>query len=510
MIFIGPKLSEENAHFVSNIIDSVGTGDDLLIDLKKIKSTQEVLCLIDEHMSRKKEDVIVYNAYEDENFFIELKKSFPELNLFMFFSDDEWRHYNYDRYLALYADIFSIACEKHIKNYHDYGFENIILCRWACNPGRFYPFNEEMKKFDVTFVGAAYGKRIEYIRYLLKHGVDVKVFGKDWDKYRDIRSSWGGFLSHEELLRVFSQSRINLNFLWTSYAPDKSAVKGRTLELASCKAFQLSNYIPELQEYEFEDGTNIAFFKNKEELREKILYYLDHEREREVIAASAYRLVIEKHTWKNRFENIFKASRKSGGDRSQRYKLLVVLSSDVSHKINPKDKRLQIDLVPKADLEPCNFQKYDGILFLERDSTINNETLRMMAFALVGDSSDMVLSNFYIGKGEARYWIRFKDRYVEKNREVVAGLPVEAKMFSPLGANNFINNRFDYMASSLSFIEYPTYSIEGMGFIKKILLRTQFASYAKKEEFRKSLRSLNLLRTLHIMTDYYVQKKINN
>jgi hypothetical protein len=53
MIFIGAELSDPNAHFVTNIIDSVGTGNDLIIDLLDINDTAQIFYKISEHLKKK-------------------------------------------------------------------------------------------------------------------------------------------------------------------------------------------------------------------------------------------------------------------------------------------------------------------------------------------------------------------------------------------------------------------------------------------------------------------------
>ncbi|OCC15877.1 hypothetical protein DBT_0802 [Dissulfuribacter thermophilus] len=305
MIFIGPDLSNPHSHFRTNIIDSIGNGHDLIIDLYNVKNSEEIYSRILEHTQKYNEEIVIYNAYEDENFFIYFKQRFPKLKLITIFSDDEWRHSNYDRYLALYSDIFTIAVKKNISAYHSYGLSNVYYMQWACNPKKYYPIPGLEKKYSVTFIGAAYGKRVEYIRYLLKNNIDIKIFGPKWNHYIGFSKHWGGILSHDKMLEIISQSKINLNFLWTSRDPNRSTIKGRTLELAACKGFQLSNYTEEFKNYGFIEGNHIAIFNNKKDLLEKINFYLTHDDERETIAQRAYNHVLKNHTWQHRFDGLF-------------------------------------------------------------------------------------------------------------------------------------------------------------------------------------------------------------
>jgi hypothetical protein len=127
VIFIGAELSDPHAHFVTNIVACIGSRDDLIIDLLRVEGSEEIFRRITGHLQDHDEQYVIYNAYTDEDFFFDLKKKFPRLRLITVFSDDEWRHFNYDRYLALYSDLFTIAVKDNLKAYQDYGFDPFYM-----------------------------------------------------------------------------------------------------------------------------------------------------------------------------------------------------------------------------------------------------------------------------------------------------------------------------------------------------------------------------------------------
>jgi hypothetical protein len=512
MIFIGPNLSEPNAHFVTNIVDCIGSaGQDLVLDLRRNKDSNSIFKAIREHCIIKYEKLVIYNACEDEEFFISFKNQFPELTLFTFFSDDEWRHLNYDRYIALYSDFFSIAVKGNIDKYLHYGMSNVIYVQWACNPKSFYPLPHRVKLYDVTFIGAPYGKRTEYIRYLVEKGVSVKVFGNGWKKEKDLKSCWGGYLTNRGMLEVISTSKINLNFLWTSRQPDITTIKGRSLELAACKAFQLSNYTTEFENYGFFDGTNIATFGSKEEMLEKVKYYLKNEHERTRIADSSYDYVLKEHTWEKRFGYIFRILQKG---KKENYvsipKILVVLLRDITHNIESIEQRVQIEVIPLSKAEKVQFEKYNGIIFLERESTMNSNAILMMAFALVQDNSSFVISNFYLsGKGkQPDIWIRFREEMITKAPKRLNLLPLEAIMMSSASASQFVKTRKRFFNGKFSIVEYPCFTITKLKPLRKIVLRMFFGEYNKKKEFKSKLTSWKFLEAANILVDHLFQKRI--
>ena len=60
--------------------------------------------------------------------------------------------------------------------------------------------------------------------------------------------------------------------------------------------FLLSNYQPELAE-QFEDGKDLALFGSLQEMQEKALYYLEHEKERQEIAFRGFQKVRQLYSY---------------------------------------------------------------------------------------------------------------------------------------------------------------------------------------------------------------------
>lgn len=462
MIFIGQELSDSGAHFRTNIVAAIGGKDDLIIDLYEHGDKEAIYRLIADHLKVYNERFVIYNAYEDEDFFIGFNHVFPKLKLITFFSDDAWRHANYNRYLALYSNISYITDEKHSARYDDYGVKSYNMT-WSCNPDNFYPLSEE-KKYDVSFVGAAYGLRIEYIRYLISEGIDVRVFGRGWGRFWSIKKHYGGILTHADMLRVFSQSKINLNFLWTSADPESSVIKGRVMELAACKGFQLSSPASDFKCNGFVDRNNIAIFDNKQGMIDKIKYYLTHEEECRTIATRAYEHVLQNHTWQQKFRDLFDCLEhipaKARGN-GRKYRIMVLVWDGVRHQIRFDDERLDILTADSKSNWQDKLADVNGVVQLSRDSSINNETLYMMVFGLVADGADIIATNFYAGsRTDSGSWIRFRDRLVERKRKLLRMLPVECLMFSSAyatGQGCKLPRDLDRL--KVSYVEHPSFSI---------------------------------------------------
>lgn len=93
-----------------------------------------------------------------------------------------------------------------------------------------------------------------------------------------------------EMPAVFKKSRINLNISLRSI---ESGIPLRCLDIMGSGGFLLTNYQPELDEY-FVNGEEYVYYESKEDMLEKINYYLSQDAEREAIAERGQKKVYEK------------------------------------------------------------------------------------------------------------------------------------------------------------------------------------------------------------------------
>lgn len=249
----------------------------------------------------------------------------------MWFYDDHWSFEKCSRHTAHYFRWVATTDPLSIKKYHKIGYKNAVFLPQGCNHYFYKPLNLP-KIYDVTFVGRPHGVRKRIIEKLKKAGIEVKCFGEGWP---------AGYISQKEMLKVFSQSKINLNFSeasgvwWKQLAllflyrkEDRSLglnrpqqfidnlkaflpsiksrqIKGRVFEIPGCGGFLLTGYAPRLETL-YEIGKEIECFSNFEELVEKIKYYLVHDQQREKIAKAGYERTLRDHTYEKRFNQIFK------------------------------------------------------------------------------------------------------------------------------------------------------------------------------------------------------------
>ena len=106
----------------------------------------------------------------------------------------------------------------------------------------------------------------------------------------------GTVKTHTEMPLVFAGSNINLNITAKSI---RSGIPLRVFDVLGCGGFLLSNYQPELADY-FTIGEDLDIYTSKEDLLEKVEYYLSHEKEWKEIAANGQNKIRQCHTFHQR------------------------------------------------------------------------------------------------------------------------------------------------------------------------------------------------------------------
>jgi len=167
---------------------------------------------------------------------------------------------------------------------------------------------EEQRRYgaDVCFIGGLsrrfHAARRAMVEYAIENGVNIKV----WGGYREhfvgspILRVWQGQIWGEEQVKALCAAKIGLNFHVDHRAGELDrGLNLRAFELAACGVFQLLQRVPGVGEF-FEEGKEIVCFDTKEEMLDKIRYYLAHESERQQIAEAARKRVLREHTWGQR------------------------------------------------------------------------------------------------------------------------------------------------------------------------------------------------------------------
>ncbi len=171
------------------------------------------------------------------------------------------------------------------------------------------PSRDQAERYqsEVAFIGTFTSARARSLAVL--EGFSLSIWGAHWNRVslppklrREVRRTGNGRgVRGAELSAILNSAKICLNFLREE---NRDTHNHRSFELPACGAFTLSERSEELREF-FIEGKEIAFFSSPEELREKVRYYLDHDREREAVARAGHLRVREgKHTIRDRVERM--------------------------------------------------------------------------------------------------------------------------------------------------------------------------------------------------------------
>jgi ADP-heptose:LPS heptosyltransferase/glycosyltransferase involved in cell wall biosynthesis/2-polyprenyl-3-methyl-5-hydroxy-6-metoxy-1,4-benzoquinol methylase/cytochrome c-type biogenesis protein CcmH/NrfG len=155
------------------------------------------------------------------------------------------------------------------------------------------------KTHEVVFFGSATEKRVHYLRQIALD-YRVEIFGTGWPE--DLKASPPVF--NEKLRQLINRSKIVLNFVHSNIFSD------RVLLSAASGGFVLTEYCPDLENY-FKDGEHLRWFKDIDEAKKLIEYYLSSHEERARIAANGMRLVQERFSWSSICSDILERAHSS-------------------------------------------------------------------------------------------------------------------------------------------------------------------------------------------------------
>ena len=284
---------------------------DYMAELKRLGKSEmnhQLLALV----QSSRPDLAMFSLYTDQLDPATVSQLRQYTRTLCFFHDDTWR-VEFSQFWARHFDFFTTPDVYGVRKYQALGLSNAIHFPFGCNE-KLYRKTGASPKYDVSFVGAWHPYREWLIKRLHKEGFAVKAVGYRWP---------GGIVSHEQMVALFNESRINLNmsnsaswdarYLLSSprglvnRIRSKKTIeqlKARHFEINGCGAFQLSYYVEGLERL-YEIGDEVAVYLDPDDLRQKVRMYLENETLRKDIAEAGYARTLSSHTFRSRFQNVF-------------------------------------------------------------------------------------------------------------------------------------------------------------------------------------------------------------
>lgn len=343
ILFVGPwfdygdprrGLSFENVNF----FDTLSRMEDIQVEffpfdveLRKL-GRDKMNGLLLRRVNELKPDLCFFVLFTDEietSTIAQITESSGAVTL-NWFGDDHWRFRTFSRQYAPTFRWVVTTDSRAVDEYKAIGCSNVIKTQWGVNHF-LYKHEERSQEFDVTFVGQVHSSRRQTVERMRKAALDVRCWGRGWTS---------GRLSQEDMIKMYSRSKVNLNFTDSSVAfglkplakvfinrraddsisvnslgqicnyfsvlfgERRPQIKGRNFEIPGSGGFLLTSNADNLDEY-FVPEKEIAVFSGIDDLIDKARYYLVHADEREAIRHAGHERALRDHTYEQRFREIF-------------------------------------------------------------------------------------------------------------------------------------------------------------------------------------------------------------
>jgi spore maturation protein CgeB len=219
-------------------------------------------------------------------------------------TDDSWKYDQFSRFILPSFDLYATTYwQAKIKASRE-GYHHVHLTQWAANAENLRtPIPSTDCRWDVSFVGTAYGNRTQWIASLKARGIRVECFGHGWEN---------GPVAAETIPEIIRQSKISLNFgdsnwMLKGFIPYKSRqIKARVFEVPGCGGFLMTEYAQDMENY-FKLEKELVLFHSLDVLEEKIRYFLANPARRDQIAMAGHLRTRHSHTYDRRFEILLNA-----------------------------------------------------------------------------------------------------------------------------------------------------------------------------------------------------------
>lgn len=151
-------------------------------------------------------------------------------------------------------------------------------------------------EIDVSFVGANYGWRSEFIMALKHLGIDVVCFGAGWPN---------GPVVNEDMAKIYSKSRINLGFGGIGHSRKLCNLKGRDFEVPMSGGLYLTQDNPELAQV-YTVGKDIVTYRDETDCARMIGVLLGEPQLADSIRRSGHATARQKHTYEMRWTKMLR------------------------------------------------------------------------------------------------------------------------------------------------------------------------------------------------------------
>jgi len=159
----------------------------------------------------------------------------------------------------------------------------------------FHSKKDLKRDIDILFLGACYGIRKKLIMYLQRRGLNVSAYGKGWPN---------GYVTFEKSVELINRAKVVLGVGGVGHLDEVQHLKGRDFEVPMCGAVYLTTYNPELCDW-YQVGEEILCYSSFQNCAEILINLLSDSKKLEKIRGTVSNIAQKKHTWENRFQELF-------------------------------------------------------------------------------------------------------------------------------------------------------------------------------------------------------------
>ncbi|MDA0747012.1 MAG: glycosyltransferase, partial [bacterium] len=239
------------------------------------------------------------------------------------------------KYAQMFRDVFLMFNRQHIPNFQDAGCSRVHWLPGACDP-KVHGRIEAEKSYDVGFVGQTHRQwhphRVRLLERLVQAGFDVHIESKIL----------------EEMALFYSRSKIVFN---RSLNNDLNM---RVYEAMCSGSLLLSDRLPAESGLGdlFQDREHLVLY-DEENLEEVARYYLEHESEREAIAARGRNAVLAGHTYAHRVDQMVEAVFEAEADG-------IAKCVEEKERVPARSGRVSVAENPPGEDAVCELAEYTG------------------------------------------------------------------------------------------------------------------------------------------------------
>lgn len=237
---------------------------------------------------------------------LQIKVNLPATKVINIFPDPLHNLQDYGLAALSIYDLFCTHTSAAVPYLRQMGCQNPFYLPLAADPFLHYPVSltkAEQVEFgsDLVFVG---NWRPEHEKlFATLNAFDLAIWGpNDWGRHAGrgnwVRSRWRGrILDGIEYAKAYQAAKIALDPIDPLNVPSHNM---RLFEVAACNVFSLVTRTEEVQAL-FQEGETVVCFDDRDDLLDKVRYYLAHPNERQRIAQQAYEYVVHGgHTYVDR------------------------------------------------------------------------------------------------------------------------------------------------------------------------------------------------------------------